>query len=214
MASSQFKTDNPGPLNPDSLAHLMRDVGNDLGSVAHDGKLVTRQRVDPWQIDTYADGRKVEHGGGFIQWDGPKTKVARAEFEFAGDRTLTGAEDDMDKIRAVLPDYVTFGGKSGEHGGEALVASGGLCAPLTPIYSMPNFATEAEPVWDSLPIFRANRGGVNVPTPTYIADITTAISSISEANDALGGTFATKSCQDLDLPRIHGDGGQHLRPLP
>ena len=73
----EFKDELPGPLNPDSLAHLMRDVGNDLGSVAHDGKLVTRQRVDPWQVDTYADGRKVEHGGGFIQWDGPKTKVAR-----------------------------------------------------------------------------------------------------------------------------------------
>ena len=41
---------------------------------------------------------------------------------------------------------------------------------------------------------------MNVPTPTYIADITTAISSISEANDALGGTFATKSCQDLTCP--------------
>jgi hypothetical protein len=41
---------------------------------------------------------------------------------------------------------------------------------------------------------------VNVPTATYIADITSAISSISEANDAAGGTFATKSCQDLDCP--------------
>ena len=49
-------------------------------------------------------------------------------------------------------------------------------------------------------MFQARRGGVNVPTPTYIADITTAISSISEANDALGGTFATKSCQDLTCP--------------
>jgi hypothetical protein len=65
---------------------------------------------------------------------------------------------------------------------------------------MPNFGTEAEPVWDSLPVFQAARGGVNVPTATYIADITTAISSISEANDALGGTFATKSCQDLTCP--------------
>ena len=65
---------------------------------------------------------------------------------------------------------------------------------------MVNFGTEAEPVWDSLPVFQAARGGVNVPTSTYIADITTAISSISEANDALGGTFATKSCQDLTCP--------------
>jgi hypothetical protein len=71
---------------------------------------------------------------------------------------------------------------------------------LEPFYSMPNFATEAEPVWDSLPVFRARRGGVNTPEATIIGDITTAISSISEANDALGGTFATKSCQDLTCP--------------
>jgi hypothetical protein len=178
----------------------MRDVASDLGSVAHDGKLVTRQKVAPWQRDHYPDGTVKDIGGGYIQWDGPKTKVARQEVEFSSDATLTGADDDLDKIRAVLPNYVTFGGKSGEVGGEALVASGGLCAPLTPIYSMPNFATEAEPVWDSLPVFRAARGGVNVPTPTYIADITEAISSISAEDDAMGGTFATKSCQALECP--------------
>jgi hypothetical protein len=65
---------------------------------------------------------------------------------------------------------------------------------------MPNFGTEAEPVWDALPVFQAARGGVNVPAATYVGDITTAISSISEANDALGGTYATKSCQDLTCP--------------
>jgi hypothetical protein len=41
---------------------------------------------------------------------------------------------------------------------------------------------------------------VNVPAATYIGDITSAISSISEADDAAGGTFATKSCQDLVCP--------------
>lgn len=199
VASSQFKAENPGPLDPQSLSNLMREVAMDLGPVAHDGRLVSRQRVDPWQIDTYADGRRVEIGGGEIVWDGPKTKVARAEFDFPEERTLDG-KDDMEKIRAVLPEHVQFMGRSGGHGGEALTASGGLCAPLTPLYSMPNFGTEAEPVWDSLPVFAARRGGVNVPTPTYIADITSAISSISEANDALGGTFATKSCQDLTCP--------------
>ena len=145
----------------------------------------------------------MEGPHGKAVFDGPKVKTARAEFDFPAERTLTGGEDDFDKIRAQMPETLSFMGERGqlsanEH--QALVASGGLCAPLTPIYTMPNFATEAEPVWDSLPVFRAARGGVNVPTPTYIGDITTAISSISEANDALGGTFATKSCQDLTCP--------------
>jgi len=200
VASSQFKAENPDPLGPDSLASLMRDVANDLGPASHDGKGVTRQKVGPWQIDHYDDGSRVEHGGGVIEWAGPKTKVAGVQFEFPDDRKLTGADDDMDKIREVLPSTTTLFGKQGGLGGEALTASGGICAPSTPFYGMVNFGTEAEPVWDSLPVFQAARGGVNVPTSTYIADITTAISSISEANDALGGTFATKSCQALDCP--------------
>ena len=58
----------------------------------------------------------------------------------------------------------------------------------------------ARPVRDALPGFAADRGGVNVPTATYIADITSAITVIEEAADALGGTYATKSCQDLECP--------------
>lgn len=132
---------------------------------------------------------------GKYRFGGPEHKIARADFEFPEDRTLDGDIDrNLEKIRAVGNPFF------GREGMEVLTASGGLCAPLTPIYSMPNFGTEAEPVWDALPVFRAARGGVNVPDATYIGDIETAISSISEADDALGGTFATKSCQDLDCP--------------
>jgi hypothetical protein len=55
-------------------------------------------------------------------------------------------------------------------------------------------------VRDALPSFQADRGGVNVPTATTIGDITSAITVIEEEDDALGGTFATKSCQDLTCP--------------
>ena len=199
VASSQFRGDHPGPLNQDTLAGLMRDVARDLGP-SHDGKGAFKQRVEPWQIDHYPDGKRVEVGGGEIVWDGPKTKVAGVEFEFPGDRTLTGGDDDFDKIRAALPQTVALNGKHGTMSQEALTASGGICAPSTSFYSLVNFGSEATPVWDSLPVFAAARGGVNIPDSSYIADITTAISSISEANDALGGTFATKSCQDLTCP--------------
>lgn len=124
--------------------------------------------------------------------------IARADFDFPEELRLSGNFlEDAKKIKAVIPETVSWG-DYGKGNPQALVASGGLCAPLTPIYSMPNFASLAEPVWDALPKFQADRGGVNVPAATYIGDITTAISSISEANDALGGTYATKSCQDLD----------------
>jgi hypothetical protein len=123
--------------------------------------------------------------------------IGQAVFPFPEERRLMPGEIDanMRKIQAVIPS-----GIPGMPGNANLVASGGLCAPLEPIYSMPNFAVQDRPVRSALPSFQAERGGVNVPEATIIGDITSAISLIEEADDALGGTFATKSCQDLECP--------------
>ena len=127
-----------------------------------------------------------------------KLRIARHEFEFPPERTLSHDNDfsNTEKIRAVIPRYTGWG----DLGGQALTASGGLCAPLTPFYDMPTFGERGRPVRDALPNFRAERGGVNVPASTYIGDISTAISNITSANDALGGTFATKTTQALVCP--------------
>lgn len=165
------------PLNPSSLANLVKDAA------IHHGP---HPKVDP--VGKYRFG-------------GPEHKIARADFTFPDDRILTGnLDEDTHKIKMKVPASSLPGFGEGTEANGALTASGGLCAPLTPIYSMPNFGTEAEPIWDSLPVFQAARGGVNVPAATYIGDITSAISSISEADDALGGTYATKSCQGMECP--------------
>jgi len=159
-------------LTPDTLAELV---------IASAGHLGPHPKVD-------APGK--------YRFGGPEHRIAHADFEFPEERTLGSDIDaNIEKIKNVVVDSMP-----GVGGRYALTASGGLCAPLEPIYTMPNFAVDVEPVWASLPVFRAARGGVNVPVPTSIGDITSAISSITEANDALGGTFATKSCQDLDCP--------------
>jgi hypothetical protein len=126
-----------------------------------------------------------------------KMRVAGATFDFPTERRLDPGdwETNAEKIRQVVPDAIP-----GVYGNPALTASGGLCAPLEPIYTMPNFASMARPVRDGLPSFQAERGGVNVPSATSIGDITSAITVIEESEDALGGTYATKSCQDLDCP--------------
>ena len=137
-------------------------------------------------------GRIAKHEGGVEQ----RILIANATYPFPEDRKLHASDwqANSHKIEKVIP--------TGIPGlpGMSLTASGGLCAPLEPIYSMPNFASMARPVRDALPGFAADRGGVNVPTATYIADITSAITVIEEAADALGGTYATKSCQDLECP--------------
>jgi len=129
-------------------------------------------------------GNPQHHAGGTEE----RHLLASAQFQFPPERTLTNdIESNAQKIRALQNTE-----------GRSLVASGGLCAPLTPIYTIPQFATNARPVRDALVSFRADRGGVNVPVPTTLAAAADAITVISEANDALGGTFATKACLDQD----------------
>ena len=83
---------------------------------------------------------------------------------------------------------------------DAIVASGGLCAPVTPYYELANVSVPDRPVRDSLAAFQAVRGGLNFAAPPVLGDVTTAISYITEAEDQQGGTFATKSCQVVDCP--------------
>jgi hypothetical protein len=115
-----------------------------------------------------------------------KYLLASAQYQFPPERTLTSdVELNSQKIRALRN---TEGG--------SLVASGGICAPAENIYSIPQFAVTSRPVRDALINFSADRGAVNVPVPTTLASAANAITVITEANDALGGTFATKSCLD------------------
>ena len=62
-------------------------------------------------------------------------------------------------VEAVTKTASTRVGNTGvSFGLETLRASGGLCAPLTPIYDLPTF--ERSPIRDALPTFTAVRGGV------------------------------------------------------
>ncbi len=127
-------------------------------------------------------GPPKKHPGGTEE----RYLLAAAHYDFPESRTLTSdISANAEKIRSL---------QNSE--GKSLVASGGLCAPLTPLYTIPQFAVTSRPVRDALPSFTADRGGVNVPVPTTLSSASNAITIITEANDALGGTFATKSCLD------------------
>lgn len=136
--------------------------------------------------------RPTKHAGGQEE----RTLIASAHFPFPPERVLrpNDIEGNNSKIRGIGNPFL------GVEGRQALVASGGLCAPLTPFYDIPDFAVTDRPVRDALPSFQAERGGISVPSVSTIGSITTAITVIEEADDALGGTFATKSCQDMDCP--------------
>jgi hypothetical protein len=80
----------------------------------------------------------------------------------------------------------------------ALTASGGLCAPLTPLYDLPILSVADRPVKAALAGFQATRGGISVPTPLSLATVADGVGVVTADDDALGGTFATKDCVVID----------------
>ena len=81
-----------------------------------------------------------------------------------------------------------------------LIASGGLCAPVTPYYNLQFISSPVRPVMGSLPSFAADRGGLRYARPAALSAVTTAVGLITEAEDAAGGTQATKTCQVIPCP--------------
>ena len=139
-------------------------------------------------------GRPTKHVNGSEE----RYLLASAEFPFPEERRLlpTDIQGNNEKIRSIGSPFL--GGTNNPFASsQSLTASGGLCAPLTPFYDIPDFAVTDRPVRDALPSFQAERGGVSVPSVSTIGAIESAITVIEEEEDALGGTFATKSCQDM-----------------
>ncbi len=134
--------------------------------------------------------RKESFGQGILDNRGEKIPVARISSDYGEKRVLDGnAFRNQQKMRDVM-------------GEEALVASGGICAPVTPYYGLLELSVPSRPVRDSLPRFNADRGGIRYAIPPTLADVTDAVGLITAANDARGGTFSLKSCQHVDCPDL------------
>jgi hypothetical protein len=120
-----------------------------------------------------------------------KVYVGRLLRHYAQERMLDplDAEGNWAKIAAVV-------------GEEALVASGGICAPAEPLYDLQLLATDARPVRAALPSFNASRGGIRFAVPPGLGMIDDGVGIITEAEDAAGGTSALKTCLTIDCPEI------------
>lgn len=132
--------------------------------------------------------------------------VARGEIASVPEfRQLVGDGNDTDrrKIEALVASAKKHGvGYDGEDWGaaEALTASGGICAPVTPYYQLAYVSTMQRPVRDSLVGFIAERGGIRYVPPPYLGQITTGVGIVTAAQDKAGGSTGTKSCQTLICP--------------
>lgn len=107
-----------------------------------------------------------------------KVPVASILLDFPEDMTLTAAAGEMEntrKINAVIEQATAP---------EALVAGGGICAPVTPYYELMDFGVTDRPVRDAFPRFGADRGGIRFATPLQLSDINNAVWYRTAAQDA------------------------------
>lgn len=124
--------------------------------------------------------------------------VAKIRAGYSNDRILDDREAlTWSKIQAVAGEKAEGLNMDGQ---PALIASGGLCAPVTPYYDLMLVSETMRPVRDALPGFQAVRGGIRFMTPPVLSAITTAIGRITASQDGAGGTNATKSCQTIACP--------------
>lgn len=121
--------------------------------------------------------------------------VAAARYSFPDEFTLKvrDEEGNLEKIRAVASEWLGMPTEI-----EVFQAAGGICAPPTPFYDVPGFASRARPVRDALPSFNAVRGGVSIPSVNTVDRSDTGVTVIEADEDAAGGTFATKACRTIE----------------
>ena len=105
--------------------------------------------------------------------------LASATWDYPEDRTFTADPDH----NAELVDAVTTP--------SAIIASGGVCAPVNVDYTVNTWATAERPLKEKLASFQASRGGLRYVTPPDQSALAEATSVWTEATDAEPGE-ATK----------------------
>jgi hypothetical protein len=128
--------------------------------------------------------------------DGEYITVATFSTSYPEERTLSSADKDSnsDKVAAVIAP-------------QALVAAGGLCAPVDVSYDIFGFGVLDRPVRDSLAKFAADRGGIRFVTPPTLSDLTGAVSLWTLQDDI---DAATAGAPDPVKPCIRVNCGQEV----
>lgn len=149
------------------------------------------QEVESWKdvakaiINRHPDVRSADVSSG------ARFLVASIEAEYPEHRILG---DDLvintSRIEAVTSD-------------SAITASGGLCAPLTPWYNLQTFGDSCRPLRDSLPAFKADRGGIRFVTPPVLSDLAGSVRATTAAQDASGYTNETPEGPTAPKPCLH-----------
>lgn len=118
--------------------------------------------------------------------------VVSVRVDYPEDRALHPADTTvatMEKVEAITASGNRRQGLSVK-GPNAIVAAGGLCAPVAVDYSLMTLGTPRRPVRDALVRFGAERGGIRFIAPPHLSDVAPGISLWTHQTDAAWTTGA------------------------
>lgn len=172
----------PGPAR-DVITMRVHAAGSD-GSRQHGQELRSTSELGR----VFADRLRAGNGGG----GNGKHYVARVDYEYPESRILHGPDADVsanfDKIEQVVAP-------------RALVAAGGLCAPLETLYDVEVIGSTARPVRDALARFKVERGGIQY-RPNESAAAAVYGAGIWTMDDDAADPVGSKGCYIVDCPGI------------
>jgi hypothetical protein len=139
--------------------------------------------------------------------DGEQVTVATIRTEYPADRVLraNSVDSNTTNVReATSHEALVAAGQHYAQGG-ALVAAGGLCAPIEQLYDVPVLGSTARPVRDALANFGADRGGVRWREHLSFGDFAGAVSFWTLDMDTAQGDPnvadpAPKPCMRVECP--------------
>jgi hypothetical protein len=130
----------------------------------------------------------AEKAYAFLASGGGSGNVMSMKIEYPEERQLSPrdtAQSVDERVKVVTASAARTRGLTVDKGTpKALVAAGGLCAPVTADYTFMSLGTMRRPVRDSLVRFGAERGGIRFITPAHLADVAPGSSLWTNATDA------------------------------
>lgn len=135
-------------------------------------------------LATAFERRRASIGKSSPRGDGEQVLVASARYAYPEDRRLArDVSVNTDRVEAVTSP-------------QAIVAAGGLCAPIENLYEVEVLGVTDRPVRDSLAGFQATRGGVSLRPAQQFQDWDAAVGEWTLATDANPGA-STKAVLDV-----------------
>jgi len=185
----------PAAAEPREESEVQRTGAAFLASTAipglHEGTELDNARLAE-KIASKAHGLNSASAGGYERI---VMATAKSDHPF---KVTGSAEENFATIEAVKAAH-----RSRTSQEQALVASGGVCAPLEPSYDFFRLAEELNPVEDCLPVVEAARGGIRFITPPDFRDAAGGVRVTTEAEDAAGyPPTAPKPCVAVVCPPV------------